>query len=62
MTTAKGCIKAQSSILGEETFETTNVFTLDIMFGHWLIAFVSLVSLPIASDLMTNKGNYPHHD
>ena len=49
MTTAKGCIKAESSILGDETFETTNVFTLDIIFGHWFVAFVSLVSLPIAS-------------
>jgi len=27
MTSAKGCTKAESSILGEVTFETKNVFT-----------------------------------
>ncbi len=47
---ANGCMYAVSSILGDVTFSTTNVFTLDIMFGHCLdIIDVSLiVSWPMA--------------
>jgi len=49
MTTAKGGIKDESSILGEETFETTNIFTLDITFSHRFVALVSFVFSPIVS-------------
>jgi hypothetical protein len=43
-------MNAESSILGEVTFSTMKVFTLDIIFGHWLLVTDELltVACPIA--------------
>jgi hypothetical protein len=42
ITTAKGWINAESPISGEVVFETTKVFTLGIMFGHfWGVGVLS---------------------